>query len=122
MNYKDVRIGNLVKYKGKIYRIAGISSIHADLETMNFCVSWHELEGVELTFDVVKALGFDFDMSGSASLKLPDGFEIFGTPNSFIGLFYKNECVFIDLEYAHQIQNVVHSLLGIELEYNPTAQ
>lgn len=125
MNYKDVRIGNLVRYKGKIYRIAGISDTYPFLDTIEFgagVVEWHELEGVELTFDVVKALGFNFDMSGSASLRLPDYLELHGIPNYTFALFSENECVTGDFKYAHQIQNVVHSLLGIELEYNPTPE
>jgi hypothetical protein len=123
MNYKDVRIGNLVKYKGKIYRISGISDTYPFLDTIEFGaggIDWHELEGVELTFDVIKGFGFSFDMSGSACLRLPERLELYGTPDYTFGLFYENQGVVVDLNYAHQIQNVAHSLLGIELEYNPS--
>jgi hypothetical protein len=134
MNYKDVRIGNLVKYKGKIYRIAGISDTYPFLDTIEFgagIVEWKDLEDVELTREVierlnfkqvVRAVAFKLIFDGSFVLKLPDEFEIFGKPDDSFGLFLNNECIVTDLKYAHQIQNVVHSLLGIELEYHPTPE
>jgi hypothetical protein len=124
MNYKDVRIGNLVKYKGKIYRIAGISDTYPFLDTIEFgagVVEWKDLEGVAMTFDVVKALGFFTVPQGYALFSIGD-YDIFGDIEGDFSIILKNECIVTDLKYAHQIQNVVHSLLGIELEYNPTSE
>jgi hypothetical protein len=125
MNYKDVRIGNLVKYRGKIYRMAGISDTYPFLDTIEFGaggIDWNELEGVELTFDVVKGFGFSIVPQGYAFLNLGSYYSAFGDIEGEFAVFVESECIVTGLNYAHQIQNVVHSLLGIELEYNPTPE
>ena len=49
IDYKEVRIGNLVMYEGKLYKIEGVSKDYPFLDTIEFgagVVEWKDLEPV----------------------------------------------------------------------------
>jgi hypothetical protein len=130
MNYKDVRIGNLVKYKGKIYRIAGISDTYPFLDTIEFGaggIDWHELEGVELNERLLVDFGFDIKTNESYSSGKRVLFNVYMkrdfTYNSIQGCWwYYGRLMKSKMNFAHQLQNAFYALENKELEYHPTPE
>lgn len=62
IDYKEVRIGNLVSYEGKEYRIAGIYKDYPFLDTIEFgagVVEWKDLEPIPLTEERLLKFGFE---------------------------------------------------------------
>lgn len=125
-NYKDFRIGNLVKFEGRIFEIDSISKEFPTLNTDEFgigVVDWKNIEAVPLSEDVLVKLGFKKDeLNNCIYISIPDlkteiHFEIFAAGLVCVIYSSTGSVVPNDIEYAHQIQNLFHSLTGEELKY-----
>lgn len=131
---KDLRIGNLFKWKGHIHHIIGIISwgeieIHLNKTEDNkeafICRDITELEPITLEDEWLEKFGFknggydfmfwnleDFELSGNDWLNAGDGLPEYAF-NYYDG-FGKNHKQIV-INYIHTLQNLVHSLTQKEL-------
>ena len=62
IEYQELRIGNLVRYNEKLFRIYSISKEYPFLDTQEFgqgCVLYQELYGIILTPEILEKCGFE---------------------------------------------------------------
>ena len=117
MEAKNFRIGNLVKYEDRIFRIHSLAEELPTLDTTEFgigVVDWNNLKSIELTEEWLINLGFEQDtdircrwyhINGSLAYDLDDN------------------CIRIDdtwefgkRQYVHELQNLFFALTCTELE------
>ena len=131
MNAKNFRIGNLVKYKDRVFRVYSLAEEFPTLDTTEFgvgVVDWNNLKPIELTDYWTKRLGFnDEDYREEyigISVKSRSGIEtdfILMKPYS-IGewqntyIFTSLSNTFIPLKYVHELQNLFFAINGYDLE------
>ena len=140
IDYKEVRIGNLVSYEGKEYKIEGISKDYPFLDTIEFgagVVEWKDLEPIPLTEERLLKFGFEplpfanilnsYTKSIGRNRILSVGSV--ATPNEMIWLCEINAtdvkkiddaiCImnydYDKYTYAHQLQNLYFALTNKEL-------
>ena len=132
MKANELRIGNLVKYDNRIFKIDSISTVFPTLNTDEFgigVVDYNNIEPIPLTEDWLLKFGFENNKRANANRYFKEGIY----PRSFAFQFYKNGRVdfwYSDfnvgnlnrikynlLEYVHQLQNLYFALTGKELEY-----
>ena len=128
MKPNEVRFVNLVKYKGKVYKIAAITEEYPYLNTTEFgdgVVEWGDLEGIELNEEWLIKFGFKKVKDISISAKsfhyengkcwiylIENGFEF-----ELITLSERhNSCK--TYKYVHQLQNLYFALTDRELILN----
>lgn len=138
IDYKEVRIGNLVSYEGKEYKIEGISKDYPFLDTIEFgagVVEWKDLEPIPLTeawlltfgFTKVESVSFYWD---AKAVFVKNDYAIFYHVNEGIRFGFENGITrFIDksfqykngngiineITYIHQLQNLYFALTNTEL-------
>ena len=113
MTPNQFRIGNLVKYDGRIFRLHSIGE-YPILDTIEFgakVVEWKDLEPVEITEEVLRGMGFVYMgytyWLGAIKIDLGDkkaAVYCNWLPNTF--------------PHAHQLQNLIFSLTGEEVTIN----
>jgi hypothetical protein len=132
MKANELRIGNLVKYDNRIFKIDSISTVFPTLNTDEFgigVVDYNNIEPIPLTEDWLLKFGFENYKPANANRYFKEGIY----PRSFAFQFYKNGRVdfwyndfnvgnlnrikYNLLEYVHQLQNLYFALTGKELEY-----
>ena len=126
MRPNEVRFKNLVKYKGKVYKIAAITEEYPYLNTTEFgdgVVEWGDLEGIELNEEWLINLGFEITYSSNFRLKFDHnnryefGFDFSHTADkSMEGFRYYGK--YIKAEYVHELQNLFFALTNQELTIN----
>jgi hypothetical protein len=112
----ELRIGNLVEYNGKHYKMLVIAVDVPFLDTIEFgdgVVEWHDLKPIPLTEEWLIKFGFDeIEMSIPVAYKTKSGFRIKEDQRGY-WMQYKYGTVII--KHAHQLQNIFYSLCGSEL-------
>lgn len=138
IDYKEVRIGNLVMYKGKEYKIAGITKGFPVIDTFDFYfkdIEWGDLKPIPLTvkwlvkfgFEKVKSVGFFWD---AKAVFVKNDYAIFYQVNKGINFDtdsqiitrlvdksfqYKNgHGIVNEIIYVHQLQNLYFALTNKE--------
>jgi hypothetical protein len=120
MEARELRIGNLVKYKGDIHPVTSIdSTINWVYLNENIDCSLYSIEPVILTEEWILKFGFEYvDYAGSYCYK---DHLIDETHEGFVfNLFCSNDkdCI-VKIKYVHQLQNLYFTLTGEELTLTP---
>ena len=113
MNPAEFRIGNLVKYDGRIFKLHSIGE-YPILDTIEFgakVVEWKDLEPVEITEDVLIGMGFGRLRYGWLRNRIR--FALGGKTVHIDGLWIPNR-----YPHAHQLQNLIFALTGEEVTLN----
>ena len=127
INYKELRVGNWVK------KIARNDSVHCDekyIQVTNvskegynlqhpysiLMYDWQWFEPIELTEELIERLGFkNVGVEWQIKLEYSECFEIVQ------GRMYytagEGIIMGIGCKYLHELQNLLFSLFGVELEY-----
>lgn len=133
---KDLRIGNILSYKGELVHVTQLSMDIDDeyQDIIGFCKLGQTQNEIS---DWNRALALDLKpFSLSPEILLACGFEKDGMDYSrtagklkLTGFFFEDYFVtmlmgqrLVDLKYLHQLQNLYHSLTEDELIYKPTPQ
>ena len=114
MNPKEFRIGNLVEYDNRVFRIDSIAESFPTLDTPEFgigVVDWNNIKPIPLTEEWLIRFGFvkNGDLSKYWALNNVDVWELNGG--------YAND---LDktIESVHSLQNLYFCLIGKELILN----
>lgn len=111
IDYKEVRIGNLVSYEGKEYRIAGIYKDYPFLDTIEIgagVVEWKDLEPIPLT----EGWLFKFGFKKSTAWYRNGQHAV----NPTIANTYEFKNIVIkEVDYVHELQNLYFALTNKEL-------
>lgn len=130
MEARNFRIGNFVKYKGRIFRIHGISGEELLLDTIAFgvgVVRWCDLNPVELTTRWLIDFGFEKYVIDEDSLyysielndnKFCDLSIVSGCKNGFVEVVLFPYDEWFRFKYVHELQNLFFVLTGRELAAN----
>jgi len=132
IEYQELRIGNLVRYNEKLFRIYSISKEYPFLDTQEFgqgCVLYQELYGIILTPEILEKCGFEKKLIGD---KIYYSFSLFyglsnyefafypffdlGNGINAAVLLYKGILIGGNLYYVHELQNIYFALTGKELK------
>jgi hypothetical protein len=119
MKANEFRIGNLIDYKGKTYRICGTSEDFPFLDTIEYgagVVEWKDLDGTPITEERLLKFGFEKTMAWTYSINLQGNFNLvyyLGEKGWSIG--FKDYSDFSNHIYVHQLQNLYFALTGKEL-------
>jgi hypothetical protein len=139
INWKDVRIGNLVEYDGRIFAINSIDEIFPTLNTDEFgigVVDWNNINPIPLEEKWLPHFGFKRDMNdlrygyryyyGINDFRYVVEKDFNEYPSNFFGIEYTDSprkaddgeiyTFSFDLKYVHQLQNLFYSLEHTELE------
>ena len=111
MTPNQFRIGNVVKYDGRIFRLHSIGE-YPILDTIEFgakVVEWKDLEPVEITEEVLRGMGF----RKSEEYWRRDVF-IYDLDNAMVAMA-GNWLYVVTFCHAHQLQNLIFSLTGEEI-------
>lgn len=115
IDVKDLRIGTLALLNGEVVLINGVTKYSDytavdchDLDGNNICTEPSCLDGIELLPEHLKSAGFD--KKGSSYHHPEAKFDVFDIDGTYY--FDMNAPV---LEYVHQLQNVLVSNRGYEL-------
>ena len=115
IDYKEVRIGNLVMYKEKEYKIEGISKDYPFLDTIEFgagVVEWKDLEPIPLTGDKLIGMGFRKSMRKNNYTTYTKGYHR-------VAIYDGGSCSLRNhrhsFYYIHTLQNLYFALTNKEL-------
>ncbi len=125
----DLRIGNIVSYNGYVYRIGALSKDFPFLDTDEFgfnIITYNNIHGVELTPELLKACGFIESKRIKGGFTI-EGFEIDLDYITQDKIGYEFEYKFglsdkwnlVHVKYLHQLQNLIYTLTGKELNTQP---
>lgn len=129
INPSEVRIDNLVEYKGKIYRVNSISRDYPLLDTTEFengFVKWEDLMPITISQKVLIDMGFQ-QRKSSHHLIVSEGDCVICIDKGFcVGIYdtednFKNGLYIIppkSIEKIHDLQNFFNSISGTELRIN----
>jgi len=127
INANELRISNLVSYKGEIKTVAELFGISNNSQ-------W---DSIPLTPEILIDCGFrhddedkEYQINYSIGLPIGNGSDLFiefdplfkGQVNVGIISLSDNYNYFNEIKYLHQLQNLIFSLSGQELIYNPQKQ
>lgn len=121
MKANELRIGNLVKYEGKVYAIDSISTEFPTLNTMEFgigVVDWNNIEPVTLTEEWLVKFGFEKVDYQYVKFVHEEESDFIGVLHDIGFAFYVNkddERPLIYIRYVHELQNLYYCLCGKEL-------
>lgn len=131
MEAKNLRIGNLVKYENRAFKIHSLSEELVLLDTDEFgigVVDWNNLKPIELTEEWLKKLGFD-DSNYKAGYVGIDSKSSNGMITDFVITkpkhmgewqnYYAFDLPshrFSTINYVHELQNLFNAITGHELE------
>lgn len=115
IDYKEVRIGNLVMYKGKEYKIAGISKYYPLLDTIEFGakeVEWRDLEPILI--DENWLLKMCFNRSDKYDYRWEFEYWLLLDVDDFTVCIFES-WMGNNLKHVHQLQNLVFAITKKEL-------
>ncbi len=125
---KELRIGNLLQYKGELVHVTMLS-IDADDEyedTIGFCkfgsssnevAKWNralarDLKRIPLTPEWIGSMGFEIN----GVLFRRGGFLLVSKPEGFLPAISAQIINYRPVEFVHQLQNLYFALTGVELQ------
>lgn len=123
MRANQYRLGNLVKYNGKIYEIDSISKEFPTLNTIEYgigVVDWNNIEPIPLTEEWLVRFGFEKCLNGFwcekdfLNVKLIDSDIVI-----FISGTDHDLNIHSKVQYVHQLQNLYFALTNQELTIKP---
>jgi len=113
----ELRIGNLVRYEDRNFKIYALSKELPCLDTIEYgigVVSYKTIQPIELTEDILIKCGFEWRNEHRGVGAIMD------FNKQSIGLMENGEVRYLNcwvkLEYLHQLQNLYYCLTGKELE------
>jgi hypothetical protein len=114
MKANELRIGNKVKYDGRVFKIHSLSEEYPTLNTIEFgigVVDWNSLEPIQLTEEWLLMLGFkplqkDWQKKGLIIHTRKRGFIVRKS--------------IPQIHHVHQLQNLHYALTGEELTLTET--
>jgi hypothetical protein len=116
MNKQELRLGNYIfsKETNSIQKITGITEEHPFFDAITFDYPcWDEIEPIKLTKDILYKLGFIKD---GIWFNYSFGFYGIGISNDPSGFNFSYDDGFILIEYVHELQNLIFSLSGSDLQ------
>lgn len=126
---QDLRYGNLIEAQGKIFTVKAIEAfiVTATRGKGNVDFTYAEVNPIPLTEEIILMAGFKHYKDDAYELKIDDNRTIqINNLDSNPHLWLKDEFSTSQKEYVfighpinlHQLQNVLNSLTGEELEIN----
>lgn len=122
MNYKELRIGNLVNVSGKPETVTGILPFGCYFHLLYYPFNLSQIEPIELTKDWLLKFGFKPEKDVKIFWKIKTSqksITLEVEPNSGRTILFDNKGIkFIDvkpIKHVHQIQNLYFSITGKEL-------
>lgn len=121
-NYKNYRIGNLVKHDNRIFKIDSIAKEFPTLDTYEFgigVVDWNNIEPIKLTEEWILKLGFKIYNEIDLRYSKKDLF-IEHRQRTFIGKKFFTHSIrgnTFRIDYVHQLQNLYHSIYYEDLYF-----
>lgn len=126
MKNTDLRIGNLVSLSGsltlKVYEIHEDCFYAKDSKGSSFKNTWADLKPIPLTEEMLLKCGFEFNKKYYHSKYINDSIKlIYDFDQKILYFKYKGEFIPMiqipkNIEYLHELQNVIHALTGQELK------
>ena len=120
MTPNQFRIGNVVKYDGRIFRLHSIGE-YPILDTIEFgakVVEWKDLEPVEITEEVLRGMGFknyqEITYRWFLKMRSPLSILVYDLDDhtAAAGSQWLDPMKY---PHAHQLQNLIFSLTGEEV-------
>ena len=118
MEAKNFRIGNLVKYEDRIFRIHSLAEELPTLDTTEFgigVVDWNNLKSIELTEEWLINLGFEQDTDISYRWYHINGSLAYDLDDNCIRI--DDTWEFGKRQYVHELQNLFFALTNEELQF-----
>lgn len=121
MKANELRLGNYVDLGSriaKIIEISHLSCVVVDLEeTQDTIESYERTKPIPLTEEWLLKFGFTFRSEIVTGVRFYDfgSFQVKSWNDGSYVLFRKDICLFSDLTYVHQLQNLYFALCGEEL-------
>lgn len=119
MTKHQLRIGNKVKVFGKIYTIKELGEFEAAMEETQGVFVYSDVQGVELTGEVLEACGFEKQTGDYSkdSVVYSNGIRLYQHEDNEYSLYGYNERR-VYISYVHELQNLFVLLMGTELTIN----
>lgn len=117
MKAKNYRIGNLVKYDNRVFRIHSLAEELPTLDTPEFgigVVDWNTLKPIELTEEWLINLGFEQDTEVNYRWYHINGSLAYDLDDHCIRI--DNTWEFGKRKYVHEMQNLFFALTCEELQ------
>lgn len=111
MNPKEFRIGNLVKYDGRITKITDVMCDSLNVINCDHSILYEMIEPVEITEDVLRGMGFYSD-----GLYWKRGAITFNPMDNGVAVDFR--WLPLEFSHAHQLQNLIFALTGEEVTFN----
>ena len=120
---KQYRIGNLIKYDGRVFEIDSIAKEFPTLNTEEFgigVVDWNNIKPIPLTKQLLLKCGFKhvhtgwFEINSFGSEFMH--FNVCASGAVSVDNGGDSEIVIADLKFIHQLQNLYFAITGKELE------
>ena len=134
MEFKDFRIGNVIKYRGGVCEIDGVMTHKLLIDDFFYshAINFNDVEPIEIDRNILLKIGFSkegFENDNQATLNIRLDKHVVGQIkyNSYwckgglcfsFGNWVEEPTPIKDLKYVHQIQNLYHSLTGEDLEFD----
>jgi len=115
---KDLRIGNSVSYKGEVWKIEELSDTAAHLSQHPLWVRGHydNLHPIPITEEALVKMGFEKDLREVLNEIYKLNKFSYNTKSKI--WYYKWNR--IEIDFIHQLQNIIYTLTQTELSYEPT--
>jgi len=116
INKTDLRIGNSVMYDNRIFQISAITDEFPLLNTAEFgigVVDWNNIHPIPITEEALVKMGFEQDLR--EVLNEIYRFNQFSYNQKSKIWYYKWNR--IEIDFIHQLQNIIYSLTQTELTY-----
>lgn len=121
MKPNELRIGNYIfsKETNSIQKITGLTDENPFIDAVTFdYTTYDEIEGIELTEDILYKLGFVKD---GIWFNFSFGFYGIGISKDPSGFHFSYYDGFIPIKFVHELQNLIFSLSNEELIFSDYA-
>jgi len=128
MKPHELRLGNMVMYKGREIVVESISQAGINMQLFydgngvdgdpyNEWVPFSEISAIPLNFAILEDYRFVVDVSYDCPMVQKDALVLFGYDNEFGANFGHTTQLDASVKYLHQLQNLHYVLTGEELNF-----
>ena len=121
MTPNQFRIGNLVKYDGKITTVTDVLCDSLNVMNCDHSILYEMIEPVEITEEVLIGMGCEFveEYNSYTDKYRFQSVYLFFIKTTKTGVHFRYNKTQQYLPYAHQLQNLIFALTGEEVTLNP---
>lgn len=131
MKSTELRLGNYVMlcfehkpgwFKARVTEILNDKTINTDTEDNESKLGYY-FEPIPLSPEWVKRAGFEmFRVEDNACIHEESGFKIWQNDETNHHWYHINNELHINIDFVHQLQNVIFVCTGTELEFKPNQE